>query len=81
MVVDEWKDPTIEDAEYGPNAWGQHVTDGFVAYGMIFLHRMPSGSLSHRLPQIPYSEEQSISTGRLTLAVVSQINLPASQTT
>ena len=52
MVVDGLKDPLSEDAEYGPNAWGQHVTDGFVAYGMISLHSM-SGSLSHRLSQLP----------------------------
>ena len=58
MVVDELKDPLSVDAEYDPNAWGQHVADGFVAYGMIFLNRMPSGSLSHRLSQISYSEEQ-----------------------
>ena len=81
MIVDESRDTLSVDAEYSPNAWGQHVTDGSVAYGMMVLNSMPSGPLSHRLSRMPFSAEQPISTGRLTSAVVLHINLPASQTT
>ena len=81
MTVDELKDPLSVNAEYSLIAGGQHVIDGFVAYSMVFLNRMPSGILSHRLSHRPYSEEQPISTGRLSSAVVLRLNLPASQTT
>ena len=71
MVGDELKDRLSVDVDYSPNAQEQHVEDGnerqgrkcslmsanFVAYGMIFLNRMPSSPSPIDSPHSPTPKE------------------------